>query len=69
MQTELAQALSTEQVALIAGFAVANAGAFIGAFVAIKVKIAKLEVLVDILKRDVNNLGSMIRNKPNKENL
>lgn len=58
-----ATALSPEQIALVVGFALANAGAVFSAFVALKVKLAKIEVHVDILRKDVNALGSMIRNQ------
>lgn len=53
--------MSTEQIALVVGFAVANAGAFLGAYVSIRVKIVRLEVYVDILRKDMNAIGNLCR--------
>lgn len=53
--------LSQEQIALIAGLVIANLGAIVGAYVSVKVKIAKLEVQVDIFGKNLNDLGRMIR--------
>lgn len=46
---------------LIAGIIVANIGLIIGAYVSVRVAIARLEVKVDGLENDVNNLGGLYR--------
>lgn len=61
--------LSPEQIALVVGALVANAGALIGAYVSIRVKLGKLEVYVDILRKDMNALGSMLRKNQKGETL
>lgn len=61
--------LSPEQIALVVGCLVANASALIGAYVSIRVKLGKLEVYVDILRKDMNALGAMLRKNQKGETL
>lgn len=52
---------AVSQATILAGIVVANLAAFLGAYVSIKVSLARLEVKVDKLERDANNLGEMIK--------
>lgn len=47
--------------AILGAVFLANIGLIFGAFISMKVTITRLGVLVDILNRDVNNLGNSIR--------
>lgn len=57
------------QIVVVGGILLANAGAIVASFVALKVAVAKLEVKVEMktesLEKDINNLGALYRNKQN----
>jgi hypothetical protein len=60
--------VTPDQINLVVGLIIANAGFLVSAYVSLKVSNAKFEVKVDRLERDINNLGEMIREvKKNKE--
>lgn len=62
------QGLTPIEMATAVGvMAFMNASAIFGAYVSIRVKLARLEVYVDILRRDVNALGGKFRTKFNQE--
>ncbi|MDE2102145.1 MAG: hypothetical protein KGL39_33170 [Patescibacteria group bacterium] len=53
--------LDPSAIPWLLGVVAANLGSFFMGYVSIRVKIAKLEVKVDTLRRDVNSIGSMFR--------
>jgi hypothetical protein len=59
--------LSAETVSIIVGLGLANIAAIVGNYVSTKVSVAKLEVLVGKLEKDVDNLGRMYRDKFNNK--
>ena len=48
---------TVSQATILAGILLTNLGAIVGFFVAIKVAVAKLEVKVDHLEKDINNIA------------
>ncbi len=61
------QSLDVSGATVVAGVIMANLGFIIGAYVSVKVSIAKLEVIVGTLSKDVDALGGKIRQVQNKE--
>lgn len=55
------QGVSVNEVVFIFGIILVNVASILGFFVSLKVGIARLEVKVDKLERDVQNLGDKIR--------
>ena len=66
VQAALAGVDGVQQAAVIAGILIANAAALGGAWVSLRVAVAKLEVRVEGLKRDVDNLGNLYRGTKNQ---
>jgi len=57
------QGLSVDPViaSAVAGLILANIGALVSAYVSIRVRIAKLEVIADAQSKDLNGIGKMVR--------